>query len=609
MHDAAWVLNRIEDLIQLNSDTFPDRWRIRSIMNGGPDGIQAVMAWDFGKGASSLSGSQVADKIGVDLPTVNLLHSGLERTGQQLGRLPTLKPPASDDDTVRGGHQKRIDILQGWDAMQRFELQFPQIGRWLPGYAFYMQIIKQRRNADGELYPVVELRDPYDVHPGWFGAEQQPQDAAVPRVVPLYALENVYGDQDWGAIATRIKDLRTKALLGQAESGRSTGPGQRGRTWEGKQTGIEVVEYYGTDGTYIVIPEVEVALDYMESPLPSGQTFVFAKRISFDKLISQYHHVIGLMALLARFNILSYMSAKDNVFRPTNIFGEQIEDEYEFGRFAVNTFEPGASVTRPSMEIQNQTWGQIDRLERQLRIGAQYDVQQDAISPNSFATGAGMRELQNAVSANLAEYQMVIRNATELVDGKRLEWADQLYGSQERTYFDMYGKKQSYRPGTAIAGDYRTRRVYGAMATFDDAQKIVVGLQLLQGRIIDIETLQENIDGLEDLPLINERITRKEAKDTLYALLTQRAGGPEGDPRAEAAMVRIMEKPADETAILMEYFAPEGGEQEGPPMALPIPQQGGPIPGAPPESMTSVLSRVESTGQTEGGVQTVGALP
>ena len=117
--DTPWVLNRIQTLIDMNADTFPDRWRIRAIMNGGAEGIAAVMAWDFGKGASG-SGA-LADRIGADMPTVNLMHSGMERTAQQLGRAPTLKPPPSDDPTIRQRQQKKIDIVAGWDKMQKID--------------------------------------------------------------------------------------------------------------------------------------------------------------------------------------------------------------------------------------------------------------------------------------------------------------------------------------------------------------------------------------------------------------------------------------------------------------------------------------------------------
>ena len=47
---------------------------------------------------------------------------------------------------------------------------------------------------------------------------------------------------------------------------------------------------------------------------------------------------------------------------------------------------------------------------------------------------------------------------------------------------------EKYNPSSDIMGSYKTRRVYGAMAGYDEPQKIVTGLQLLQAGIIDKET-------------------------------------------------------------------------------------------------------------------------
>jgi hypothetical protein len=426
-------------------------------------------------------------------------------------------------------------------------------------------------------------------------------------MVPLYVLERAYPEIDWITHEMKLKANRREALIGTGVmAGRRSAPGSRIRGWEGKQTGIEVVEYLNQEGTYIVVPELELELSYIESPLPSGAPFVFVKRFSFDRLISQYHHIIGLSAMMAKLNILGLMASQDSVFRPTNVIGELKGNTYEFGRLSVNEFEMGSSVEKPPTDQHSQIWAQIDRVERQLRIGANYDVQQDGQSPMSFSTGRSMIELQGAMQANIREYQVALTAGMELVDSKRLEWADTLYGSQPRKYFDMYGAEKTYRAKRVIKGDFRTLRVYGAMATFDDAQKIVVGLQLLQGGIIDRETMQENIDGLTGLTLINERIDRKEALDTLYEMLKMES---QANPAAKAALAEVAKNPADKVDILVKYFAPE---EPGP---SPEDQQvlaqmgGGGLPPGPPDPMGTVLSRLEQGGEIGGGgVQTLGPI-
>jgi hypothetical protein len=600
MKDIDFVLSRIADLKKQNSQMLADRWRIRSIMNGGADGMYSVMAWDQGKGASSSAGQSVASKVGIDLPTVNLVASGNDRFAAQLGRPPTLKAPRASDDDTREKLNKKVHILGGWDIESRAELQYPQIGRWLPGYAFYTKVITQRKDRNGDYYPVSELRDPYDVYTGYLGAQQQPVDMMAIRRVPIYALEQAYPDRDWMMLSNMV---RSKRMNGSPiNDGRFTPDSNRMYSWEGAQTGIEVIEYYCQDGTHICIPEIEYRLDYIESPIGES-LFAFGHRFAFDKLISHYHHSIGLMGMMAKWNILALISGEDATFRETNIFGEMVGGRYQRGRFAVNKFEQGAHVERPTDGNLQQMFQQADRLERQLRISSNYDVQQDGQSPNSFATGKGMRELQGSVQAALREYQLVVRHTEEISDSKRLKFAYEVYGKERRKYWDMYGVEKTYTAEKDIGTDHRTRRIYGAMATFDSSDTIVAGLQLMQGEVIDVETFQENIDNLLDTDLINERITVKKFEGVLLQKLMQ--ADEMGDPAAKAAIVEIMDNPKDKTKILKKWMTPQEPAMSEEEMAF----AGAPgAPAGPPPAVGTLLSQLESGGGVKSGSQTVQPL-
>ena len=610
MPSEEHVLNRIQSLRQLNADAEPEKWRIRSIMNGGADGMRSVMAWDQGKGSSG----HLNSSFGTDLPTVNLMASGLDRLAQHVGRAPTLKPVPSQNDTARRKHLKRVGVVDYWDKTQRMDLTFPQLGRWLPGYAFAAYIIKHGRDPNGNPYPIAELRDPYDVWVPWVGPHQQPQELATRRIVPLYSLQTAFPELAWESFEARMRSGRVSS----GNVGRSEGGGGGTRSWEGKRSGVEVIEYYCIDGTYVCVPEVEMVLAHIPNPI-NRVPFAYGHRYSFDRPISQYHHVIGLMSMMSKLNVLGLIASEDSVFRETNIIGEMEGGEYERGRFAINMFREGSRIEKPTGDIGNQIWAQIDRLERQLRIGSAYDVQQDAISPNSFATGQGMRELQGAVQNNVREYQMVIAAMMTDIDSMRLEWIDQVYPTKRMKYYDMGGEESFYKPSKDIKGDYRTERVYGAMATWDDQAQLVVGLQLLQADALDTETFQENIDGLRNIPLINERITQKKAKDTLFARLAARS---EQDPKADAALVEIVESPDKATEILKKYFTPQEPQMDPAQAAMMqqmaaggmpgAPPGAGPGPGAPPdmgpEPISTVLSRVGTEGVADAGVQTVSRL-
>ena len=53
--------------------------------------------------------------------------------------------------------------------MQQLELQLPQVARWLPGYGFVVWVITSKQDANGNMYPCAELRNPYDCFPGYYG--------------------------------------------------------------------------------------------------------------------------------------------------------------------------------------------------------------------------------------------------------------------------------------------------------------------------------------------------------------------------------------------------------------------------------------------------------
>ena len=584
----AEISERIDALRNLHQNS--DRERIRAVMNGGAAGIQAVLAW------GSDNPAQEAAALGVDLPTANVMWSGLERLAQRIGRMPTLKTdmlPTRDTSTARKKSEKRARIVSGWDEMSRLEMHYPQMGRWIPGYGYSMHRIKEDLWG-GEPYPVAELRDPYDVYPGWWGPGQQPSEACVVRRIPEAAVKAKYPSADWSKRHT------------------NTGVVQyRNGSWEGTGGDLELVEYINEEGSYIVTSDYGNVLDFIPNPLTSGPAFVFTKRFAFDELKSQYTHTFGLMAMMAKLNLLGLIAAEDGTFRETNVFGDLTSTEYSKGRDALNFFEPGARVEKPVGEIVNQTWQAINILERQFRIVAGYDVQQDGSSPNSWATGAGMEELQGAADNNVREYHVAMRHGTEMIDRKRLEWDQEVHPNRKRRvhwYEGAEAFEEMYTPVEDIDHDYRTRRVYGAMATFDETSKILAGMQLLGARVIDRRTLQENLDGFENISLINERIDQDQAKEQLIAGLG--AMFAERDPTAGMALTEIYTNPKNVEDTLKKLFTPDNPEptpeemamaQGGLPAAMGQTQPPSLEAGAPPPVQT-ILSQMEGQG---GGVQTV----
>ena len=530
-----------------NQSAYSTRGRIRAIMNGGPDGLLALL------------GDQIKGFQDFQIPVPNLMMSGLEHLSQKIGRIPNLKvdvPNNKDSDRARAKADKIARIVTSYDDTQKLDLQMPQVGRWLPGYGFAVWVIREKKGPDGTPYPCAELRDPYNCFPGYFGADQQPKEMAIVRRVPKESLAQVYPK-----FAEKImaKDGYETNALGIGNAYASAYTDSYNGSWANSNgEGDLVAEYYNEEGTYIFHMTSATILDFIPNPLDSGPAFVVAKKFAFDRLQGQYDQIIGLMASMAKINVMSIIAMEDAVFTETNISGEIESGQYRKGRFAVNYLAPGTQVSKPASNVPYQIFQQIDRIERQLRVGGSYPVSDDSQSPLSFATGRGLEELGASMSLMIREYHTVMADAIEMIDSKRLEWDQKMYGGKAKDLSGYYNNQffsEKYDPAKDIQGAYKTRRVYGAMAGYDEPQKIVTGLQLLQAGIIDTQTLQENLDGLDNLTTVNSRITKEKAAKVLFDSLLAQA--QQGDPKATMAVIQIRKQPDDMQSILDKFYTAE----------------------------------------------------
>jgi len=571
------ILNRSVHLKNMHENALVDRHRFRAIMNGGADGIRALLGTQLDMMDESI------------LPAPNLLMSGLDRLAQKLGRVPNLRVDLTnprDSERSKRKKEKLERIVTSFDQMQNLKGQLPQVARWLPGYGFAVWIITTKKDAEGNSYPVAELRDPYDCFPGYYGANQTPDELVTIRKVPIAELVEMYPE---------LKSFFNNADKSSSGSGNirklNNNIGVENGSWENSDdNGDNIVEYMNEEGTYIVHPASGKIVDFVPNPLQSGPAFVVAKRFSFDQLQGQFDQTIGLMAAMAKINIMSVIAMEDAVFTETNVVGEIESGQYRKGRFAVNYLTPGSQVVKPVNNLPYQLFEQVGRIERHLRVVAGYPVQDDAISPNSFVTGRGLEELQSGVSLMVREYQQVLSKALEDVDYKRLE-LDEILFSQKRKPLSGYIRgaafSENYTPSTDINKNYKTTRVYGTMAGFDEPQKIITGLQLLQAGIIDRQTMQEEMDGLQDLTKINDRITKERAERVMFESLLARS--QQGDMQAMAAITEIYRNPNKIDNILEDFFSEQVEQQQA---AVAQQQQPGAIPGQGPSSVQDIFAQI-----------------
>ena len=538
------IIERASYLKRMHDDALIDRARFRAILNGGEDGIRQLL------------GPGLDNNESHTIPAPNLMLSALDRLSQKIGKVPSLDvhiTNARDSQRNKVKKDKLERIISAYDNMQRLELQLPQVARWLPGYGFAVWVITTKMDMNGHMYPCAELRNPYDCFPGYFGNTQQPDELAIIQKVPIRKLIDMYPE-----LKSYFETKDTEDTSYDSYNLRYTDDG----SWENSdENGDVILEYMNIEGTYVVHVASKKIVDFVPNPLKSGPAFVVAKRFSFDRLQGQFDQVVGLMASMAKINILSVIAMEDAVFTETNIVGEIESGQYRKGRNAINYLTPGSQVVKPVTNLPYQLFEAVGRLERQLRVVAGYPVQDDAISPNSFVTGRGLEELESGVSQMVSEYHTILEYALQEVDAKRLELDEVLFGNKRKPLTGTYkgaAFSESYTPNSDIDMNYVTKRKYGAMASFDAPNKIITGLQLMQAGIIDRETMQQEMDGLENLQQINERITKQKTEDILYQMLLQQS--QQGDKKAMMAIVEIYNNPKRIGSILEKFFSASGEE-------------------------------------------------
>jgi hypothetical protein len=578
------LYDRIDYLRVINQESLIDRSRIRDIMNGGEAAVKALLG----------------NTINVEyheLPAPNLFLTALERFAQKLGRSPDLKVDIineKDSERAKKKSEKLERIVTAYDKFQKLDKQLPQAARWLPGYGFIVWTLGHRRDRDGNPYPYAELQDSFTCYPGTFGNDQQPDELAIIRRVPHRILAEQYPEAKAYIYQQAEKGQQGfqnpySALLDSTD---------RAGSWANSTGhGKVLVQYYDKEGTYIYLPENKKIIDFIPNILRSGPAFIVAKRYAFDQMQSQFQHITGLMANMAKINILGTIAMEDAVFTETNIVGEIESGKYRKGRFAVNYLTPGSQVSKPVNNLPYQLFQQVDRLERHLRLGAAYPVSDDGQSPNSFVTGRGLEELGQSASLHVREYQTVLKDALEEMDAKRLEYDELMFGNVRKPIAGRHkgtSFKESYTPETDISEVYETRRVYGVMAGFDEAQKIITGLQLKQQGIIDTQTLQENMDGLDNITRIQQRIHAERAETVLFETLMAQAS--QGDQKALMSAIEIRKNPQKMSEILDKFYTAEG--EEPTPEELALLGQGGPqIPAGPGGGLPGIEQVLGALGQ------------
>jgi hypothetical protein len=572
------VQNRAAYLKRLNDPYMGDRWRINKVMNGGRDAVDVL-----------LEGLPTNDQ---SLPAANLIRSGIERFSEMTSPVPDnrVAPPQwKDTERERKAAEKRERIIESHDQFCRMPKQLVQGSLWQPGYGFFSWLVQPRQDPrSGLSYPKAELRDPLTTFPAEWGVDQDPDDIAYSRTVDRETLASIYPH----AKASLMMKGRRQMGGGAVDLG---GLGATDPGWDGSRGGSVVIRYVDAWGTYVFTPDHDGFLDVFEHPLARAP-IVVPRLFTFDRLVGKFNDVIGLAANMAKLTLLHQIVMEEAAFAPLFVFG-RMDAPVRKGRDAVNHVE-GGDAKYVTQNVPYQMFQEIDRLDRHFRTTTGYSQQADGQSPISFVTGEGLEELGSSLTRQVERTQLSIGDGKVELNAIRLEMDEAIWGGSTRP---MYGSGEEYDPGKDIDGQYASAVNYGLMSGWDDARKLVGGLQLLAAGAIDLTTLQEEIRGLDNIPLIQERGRKDKAQNVLFEGLL--AAAQQGDPAAIQAALSISED-GDVAKAVEEFYAPPEEEELQPGLDPALAAAGG----EQSPDISQVLSRLTQAGAAQGGAQTISRL-
>ena len=218
-----------------NKDRQIQKARIKAILNGGPDGMKALLGDKMESADADL------------LPAPNMLQSGIDRLAQKISGIPQVRVDIlnhNSSDRAKFRAEKLERIVTSYDEKQNLSLQLGQAARWLPGYGYCAWIITTRTDKNGYIYPTAELRDPYDTFPGNFGPDQKPRELAVLRRIPRYKLAQLYPEFAKDILNPDDDTESTEAAYTAASMGTEYGTDGDSAWEDNTGQGVRIIEYY-----------------------------------------------------------------------------------------------------------------------------------------------------------------------------------------------------------------------------------------------------------------------------------------------------------------------------------------------------------------------------
>lgn len=545
--------------------------------------VMRVMEGDASVFVEQLMGTEVQTApSAAQMAVANIILAACNATARRIAASPTILDRPTDPDKVRSVTAADLGskVKQFWWRENQMDLRGYQIARWLL-CAGEVPITLLPDTARG--IPVFEERDPLTCFP----SETSTWNPAPANCIFRYT--------------KALQEVRVAYPAAWKIDANPTDQIEIIEYWDEREIRVIAKTRSWQKAQFVQLSQVD---NRAGTPL-----FVIPRLITAGRRQGVFNQLLGLMGVKQRLQLLMLMAAERGVFPRTFIAGEVRGDIINEGPDSTTQLEQGASVSTQTYNSSFQFMQEIDRIERDIRIGGNFPAQLSGETPSTLATGRGNQMLIGAtIDEGVKETQKILAESYRILFDKAVLLDQAGYWSADAPksiWVSQRGQSDvlTYTPAKLKPGV--TRVEFGLLSSADAAQVTVMLGQMSGMGVLSEDGARERHPFVDDPLLEKERITLQHIDRSLLGSIEQQVAQGILDPRAVTRIKKAIVagkslEDAIEAAIPEAQAAGELAGPAAPPGAM-GPQQMAAPPGKP--GIQEILSRLTSGGAATSMMQ------
>lgn len=216
----------------------------------------------------------------------------------------------------------------------------------------------------------------------------------------------------------------------------------------------------------------------------------------------------------------------------------------------------------------------LEYLDKEQRGSASYPSARQGEVSQSIASASFVASTQGQLTSTVRNLQRLLASLRQQLNSILFK-LDEDFLNKDKALYSPIGTKKTYKPKTAIGGNYKNMVLYGAGAGLDRLNADVRILQLLGAKVISLEDAREQIDFIKNPDAVGARVDLEGTQSALMQKFLSEA------PIDSLSKMTILQSQGMTLAQAITVMAAEAAQT---PQPAPIAPGGeAPTPGGSPE--------------------------